>query len=87
MISDTPPTLQPDTISPYSRVAIDTHTHNARTTNIAHPVFYHSTDGIGVRCRHPNYIANTLKTTKPASPFRRSYILILSNTAIRSTLL
>jgi len=35
--SDAPPTLQPVTISPYARVAIDTQTHRARTTNIAHP--------------------------------------------------
>jgi len=37
MISDTPSTLQPVTISPYTCVAMDTQTHNARTTNIAHP--------------------------------------------------
>ena len=35
VISDTPPTLQPVTISPYTRVAIDTQTHNAQTVNIA----------------------------------------------------
>jgi len=39
VISNTPPTLQPDTFSPYSCVAIDTQTHNARTTNIAHPQY------------------------------------------------
>jgi len=37
VISDTPPTLQPVTISPYAHVAIDTQTHSARTVNIAHP--------------------------------------------------
>ena len=37
VISDTPPTLQPVTISPYACVAIDTQTHSARTVNIAHP--------------------------------------------------
>jgi len=37
VISDTPPTLQPVTISPYTRVAIDTQTHSAQTVNIAHP--------------------------------------------------
>ena len=37
VISDTPPTLQPVTISPYTRVAIDTQTHNAQAVNIAHP--------------------------------------------------
>jgi len=37
MISDTLPTLQPVTISPYARVATNTQTHTARTTNIAHP--------------------------------------------------
>ena len=37
VISDTPPTLQPVTISPYARVAIDTQTHSARPVNIAHP--------------------------------------------------
>ena len=35
MISDTPPTLQPVTISPCARVTIDTQTHNAQTVNIA----------------------------------------------------
>jgi len=39
MISDKPPTLRPDTISPYSGVATDTQKHNARTTNIAHPQY------------------------------------------------
>ena len=39
VISDTPPTLQlqPVTISPYARAAIDTQTHSARPVNIAHP--------------------------------------------------
>ena len=37
VISDTPPTLQPVTISPYARIAIDTQTHNAQTVGIAHP--------------------------------------------------
>ena len=36
-ISDTPPTLQPVTISPYARAAVDTQTHSARPVNIAHP--------------------------------------------------
>jgi len=37
VISDAPPTLQPVRINPYTRVAIDTLTHRAQTTNIAHP--------------------------------------------------
>jgi len=37
VISDTPPTLQPVTISPYARVTLDTQTHSAQTVNIAHP--------------------------------------------------
>jgi len=35
VISDTPPTLQPVTISPYARVTLDTQTHSAQTVNIA----------------------------------------------------
>ena len=31
----TPPLLQPDTISPYSRVALDTQTHNAQPIDIS----------------------------------------------------
>ena len=34
VISDTPPTLQPVTISPYARVTLDTQTHSAQTVNI-----------------------------------------------------
>ena len=37
VISDTPPTLQPVTFSPYARVTLDTQTHSAQTVNIAHP--------------------------------------------------
>jgi len=37
VISDIPPTLQPVTISPYTRFAINTQTHSAQTVNIAHP--------------------------------------------------
>jgi len=35
VISDTPPTLQPITISPYARVTLDTQTHSAQKVNIA----------------------------------------------------
>jgi len=31
----TPPLLQPDTISPHSRVALDTQTHNAQSIDIS----------------------------------------------------
>jgi len=31
----TPPLLQPDTISPHSRIALDTQTHNAQPINIS----------------------------------------------------
>ena len=33
----TPPLLQPDTISPHSRVALDTQTHNAQPIDISSP--------------------------------------------------
>jgi len=53
-----PPTLQPDTISGYSCVAIDTHTtreqptSRTRHTRTLNRYF-------GVRCRHPNYNTNS----------------------------
>ena len=36
VISDTPPTLQPVTISPYARITLDTQTHSVRTVNSTH---------------------------------------------------
>jgi len=65
VISDTPPTLQPVTISPYARVTIDTQTHSARTVNIAQPQCAATQPTIST----PAANAHTTPQTTTTSPF------------------
>jgi len=56
VISDTPPTLQPVTISPYARITLDT--QRADSQHRAPAVCCHSTDYIDARCRRPHNTTN-----------------------------
>ena len=64
VISDTPPTLQPVTISPYARVTLDTQTQRADSQH---------RDYIDARCRR-----NTRTTTTTSPLSKITFILHLA---------